>query len=180
MNIESATFNDTADHKGRSVTLKYSLSNPTAGDTPYRLLVNAVDCTATADGSLADCNNAQFGNLKAYLAYQNMVGRPTTTTEFSAYNNGGNVAFACLYEGPPTTACPTTAVNDGGNHYTATIPAARRHGDDDRLRHRDGRHAPGRSRSSSCGPTGRGRTGRRSCRRCASTRRCSTRRRNWR
>ena len=51
-----------------------------------------------------------------------MVGRPTTTTEFSAYNNGGNVAFACLYEGPPTTACPTTAVNDGSNHYTVTIP----------------------------------------------------------
>ena len=122
MNIKSATFNDTADHRGRSVTLKYSMTNPTAGDTPYRLLVNAVDCTAMADGSLADCNNAQFGNLKAYLGYQNMVGRPTTTAEFSAYNNGGNVAFACLYEGPPTTACPTTAVNDGGNEYTATIP----------------------------------------------------------
>jgi OmcA/MtrC family decaheme c-type cytochrome len=122
MNIKSATFNDTADHRGRSVTLKYNMTNPTAGDTPYRLLVNAVDCTAMADGSLADCNNAQFGNLKAYLGYQNMVGRPTTTTEFSAYNNGGNVAFACLYEGPPTAACPTTAANDGGNEYTATIP----------------------------------------------------------
>jgi hypothetical protein len=90
------------DFKGRSVTLKYSLTNPTAGNTPYRLLVNAVDCIAQADGSLADCSNAQFGNLKAYLAYQNMVGQSPVVTEFSAYSNGGSAAFACLYEGPPT------------------------------------------------------------------------------
>ena len=122
MNIDSVAFNDTPDHRGRSVTLTYSLTNPTAGNRPYRLLVNVVDCTANADGSLANCNNALFGNLKAYLAYQNMVGQAPWVTDFSAYGNGGNVAFACLYEGPKTASCPTTGVNDGSNHYTATIP----------------------------------------------------------
>ena len=128
MNIESATFNNTADGRGRSVTVKYTLTNPTDGNRPYRLLVNAADCRRSADGTLANCDDATFGNLKIYLAYQNVVGQPTTVTEYSAYNNGGSVAFACAYEGPTTTgtgpasACARTAVNDGSNRYTVTIP----------------------------------------------------------
>ena len=128
MNIESATFNNTADGKGRSVTVKYFLSNPTEGNRPYRLLVNAADCARNTDGTINNCSNATFGNLKLYLAYQNVVGQPANVTEFSAYNNGGSVAFACAYEGPTTTgsgpgsACTKTAVNDGSNHYTVTIP----------------------------------------------------------
>jgi OmcA/MtrC family decaheme c-type cytochrome len=122
MNIDGVEFVDPPDHKGRSVKLKYSLTNPTDGNKPYRLLVNAVDCTPKPDGSLDNCGDALYGNLKAYLAYQNMVGQWPLVTDFSAYNNGGNVAFACLYEGPKTATCPSTAVNDGSNHYTATIP----------------------------------------------------------
>lgn len=128
VNIESATFNNTADGKGRSVTVKYTLTNPADGNRPYRLLVNAADCTRNGSGAIVNCDNATFGNLKFYLAYQNMVGQPTTVTEYSAYNNGGNVAFACAYEGPatvgtsPANACAKTAVNDGNNVYTVTIP----------------------------------------------------------
>jgi OmcA/MtrC family decaheme c-type cytochrome len=128
VNIESATFNNTPDGKGRSVTVKYTLTNPTDGDRPYRLLVNAADCTRNSSGAIVDCDNATFGNLKLYLAYQNMVGQPTTVTEYSAYNNGGGVAFACAYEGPTTigtstsNACARTATNDGNNRYTVTIP----------------------------------------------------------
>jgi OmcA/MtrC family decaheme c-type cytochrome len=128
MNIESASFNNTADGKGRSVTVKFFLSNPTDNNRPYRLLVNAADCTRNSAGALVDCNNATYGNLRLYLAYQNMVGQPANVTEYSAYNNGGSVAFACAYEGPatigtsPGNACAQTAVNDGNNRYTVTIP----------------------------------------------------------
>jgi OmcA/MtrC family decaheme c-type cytochrome len=128
MNIESATFNNTADGRGRSVTVKFFLSNPTDGDKPYRLLVNGADCTTNASGALTNCNNATFGNLRLYLAYQNMIGQPAYVTEYTGYNNGGSVAFACAYEGPttvgtsPSNACSQTAANDGNNHYTVTIP----------------------------------------------------------
>jgi len=124
VNIESATF----DSAGRKVTVKYSLIDPTDGNKPYRLLVDPAECSLNTDGTIKDCNNARFGNLKFYLAYQNMVGQPTQVTEFSAYNNGGNLAFACAFEGPttsgtsPTNACTKTAVNDGSNKYTIDIP----------------------------------------------------------
>jgi OmcA/MtrC family decaheme c-type cytochrome len=124
VNIESATF----DSAGRKVTVKYSLVDPTDGNKPYRLLVDPADCSLNADGTVKDCNEARFGNLKFYLAYQNLVGQPTAVTEFTAYNNGGNLAFACAFEGPttsgtsPTNACTKTAVNDGSNKYMIEIP----------------------------------------------------------
>jgi OmcA/MtrC family decaheme c-type cytochrome len=122
--IESATF----DAAARKVTVKYFVSNPTDGNKLYRLLVDAADCTRNTDGTIKDCNAAKFGNLKFYLAYQNMVGQPASVTEFSAYNNGGGTAFACAFEGPttsgtsPSNACTKTAVNDGTNKYTVEIP----------------------------------------------------------
>ncbi|WP_296446331.1 OmcA/MtrC family decaheme c-type cytochrome [Rhodoferax sp. UBA5149] len=118
MNIEGATFNDTADHKARSVTVKYFLSDPTNGNAAYNLVTS--DCTYTGTAGVcvpptttpATPNNTKFGNLRFYLAYQNMVGQPDAVTEFSAYNNGGNSANAYAH----------TGVNDGSNHYTVSIP----------------------------------------------------------
>ena len=108
MNIESVAFNDTADHKGRSVTVKYFLSDPTKGDAAYNLVTP--DCTSTP--SLSCANTTKFGNLRFYLAYQNMVGQYAAVTEYSAYNNGGSAANAYAYKG----------TNDGKNHYTLSIP----------------------------------------------------------
>ncbi len=118
MNIESVAFNDTADHKARSVSVKYFLSDPTNGNTAYNLVTP--DCTYT--GTAGPCvpptttpstpNNTRFGNLRFYLAYQNMVGQSDVVTEFSAYNNGGNNANAFAHAG----------TNDGSNHYTVNVP----------------------------------------------------------
>jgi OmcA/MtrC family decaheme c-type cytochrome len=106
MNIESVAFNDTADHKGRSVTVKYFLSDPTNGNAAYNLVTT--ECTA---GPVCS-SSTKFGNLRFYLAYQNMPGQPANMTEYSAYNNGGSSANAYAYKG----------VNDGSNHYTVNIP----------------------------------------------------------
>lgn len=118
MNIESVAFNDTADHKGRSVTVKYFLSDPTNGNAAYNLVTP--DCTYT--GTAGACvpptttpstpNNTRFGNLRFYLAYQNMLGQSAAVTEYSAYNNGGSGANAYAHTGK----------NDGSNHYTVSIP----------------------------------------------------------
>ncbi len=118
MNIESVAFNDTADHKARSVTVKYFLSDPTNGNAAYNLVTP--DCVYR--GTAGVCvpptttpstpNNTKFGNLRFYLAYQNMVGQPDAVTEFSAYNNGGSSASAYAH----------TGVNDGNNHYQVSIP----------------------------------------------------------
>jgi hypothetical protein len=53
--------------------------------------------------------------LRFYLAYQNLVGQPTTVTEFTSFNNGGSGANVFAYRG----------TNDGANKYTAdiTLPA---------------------------------------------------------
>jgi OmcA/MtrC family decaheme c-type cytochrome len=115
MNIDSVTFNDTADHKARSVTVKYFLSDPTNGNAAYNLVTS--DCTYT--GTAGACVppgtrptiTAKFGNLRFYLAYQNMVGQSDAVTEFSAYNNGGSTAAAYAHIG----------TNDGNNHYTVNI-----------------------------------------------------------
>jgi OmcA/MtrC family decaheme c-type cytochrome len=109
MNIDSVAFNDTADHKARSVTVKYFLSDPTNGNAAYNLLTP--ECTGTAS-AIACANTTKFGNLRFYLAFQNMVGQSEGTTEFSAYNNGGSSANAYAYKG----------TNDGSNHYTVSIP----------------------------------------------------------
>jgi len=101
MNIESASFDATT----RNVTVKYYLSDPTNAGKAYDL--------ATGCASATNCSTSTlFGNLRLYLAYQNMVGQTTAVTEFSAYNNGGSVANVYAYKG----------TNDGSNHYTITIP----------------------------------------------------------
>ncbi len=110
MNIESVVFNDTPDKKGRSVTVKYFLSDPTNGNAAYNLITP--DCTAAAPNICS--NTSRFGNLRMYVAYQNMVGQSTATTEFSSYNNGGSSANVYAYRG----------TNDGSNKYTAIIPIA--------------------------------------------------------
>jgi OmcA/MtrC family decaheme c-type cytochrome len=109
MNIESTSFNDTADHKGRTVTVKYFLSNPSADNSAYNLVTP--DCTGTAAAPVCS-NTTKFGNLRFYLAYQNMAGQPASVTEFTSYNNGGSSANAFAYKG----------ANDGSNHYTVNIP----------------------------------------------------------
>lgn len=101
MNIESATY----DSATRKVTVKYFLSDPTNGDKAYDLTTGCTSATSCANTTL-------FGNLRFYLAYQNMVGQSTAVTEFSAYNNGGSSANAFAYKG----------MNDGTNHYTVDIP----------------------------------------------------------
>ena len=108
MNIESVVFNDTADHTGRSVSVKYFLSDPTNGNATYKLVTP--DCTSTTTVSCT--STTQFGNLRFYLAYQSMVGQSGVVTEYSSYNNGGSTANAYAYQGK----------NDGSNHYTVSIP----------------------------------------------------------
>ena len=108
MNIESVAFNDTPDHKARSVTVKYFLADPTKGNAAYNLVTP--DCTGTT--TITCANTTKFGNLRFYLAYQNMIGQSNAVTEFSAYNNGGSTANAYAYKG----------TNDGSNHYTVSIP----------------------------------------------------------
>jgi OmcA/MtrC family decaheme c-type cytochrome len=109
MNIESATFNDTADHKGRTVTVKYFVSDPTNADAAYNLVTS--ECTGTAP-TVSCANTTKFGNLRFYLAYQSLAGQPSATTEFSSYNNGGSGANAYAYKG----------TNDGSNHYSVNVP----------------------------------------------------------
>ena len=101
MNIESASY----DSVTRNVTVKYFLSDPTNGNAAYDLTTGCVSAASCASTTL-------FGNLRFYVAYQNMVGQSTAVTEFSAYNNGGSSANVFAYKG----------VNDGTNHYTVDIP----------------------------------------------------------
>jgi OmcA/MtrC family decaheme c-type cytochrome len=112
VNIESALY----DPATRKVSVRYSVSDPTRNNARYNLVTP--DCTYPAPNVCtppSGTNNTQFGNLRFYVAYQNMVGQPTAVTEFSAYNNGGSGASALLYRG----------TNDGSNTYTVeiTLPA---------------------------------------------------------
>ena len=104
MNIDSAEYNAAT----RSVSLKYNLSDPTNNNASYNLVTS--DCTGTT--TISCSNQTRFGNLRFYVAYQNLVGQPTAVTEFTAYNNGGSAANAFAYRG----------TNDGSNRYTLTIP----------------------------------------------------------
>jgi OmcA/MtrC family decaheme c-type cytochrome len=113
MNIEDVTYTPSATTGGTStVTVKYFLSDPTNNNAAYNLMSsnNGTQCVPPAS-----CGNAQFGNLRLVLAYQNMVGQYQAVTEFSAYNNGGS--------GPNVFAY--TGTNNGSNHYTVnlTVPA---------------------------------------------------------
>jgi len=103
MNIDSAAF----DAATRKVTVKYFLSDPTNGNAAYNLVTP--DCTGTS--TIACSSNTKFGNLRFYVAYQNIVGQSAATTEFSSYNNAGSGANAFAY----------TGTNDGSNHYTVQI-----------------------------------------------------------
>ena len=112
VNIDSALY----DPATRKVSVRYSVSDPTNGNAKYNLVTP--DCTFPAPNvctPTSGTNNTRFGNLRFYVAYQNMVGQPTNVTEFSAYNNGGSGANALLYRG----------TNDGSNTYTVdlTLPA---------------------------------------------------------
>lgn len=104
LHIESATY----DPGTRDVTLRYYLADPTSGDAAYELVT--ADCTGSGS-TLACPSSARFGNLRLYLAYQNLPGQPIGITDFSAYNNGGNGAQAYAYRGD----------NDGRNRYTVRI-----------------------------------------------------------
>jgi len=120
VNIESATFDPAA----RKVTVRYSVVDTTNNNAAWNLVTP--DCTAPAPDVCAireDPTNSrspyktQFGNLRFYLAYPNMVGQPLGVTEFTSFNNGGNSGTngnAYLYKG----------TNDGSNRYTIDIPVA--------------------------------------------------------
>ena len=110
MNIESVSFNDTADHKARSVTVKYFLSDPTKSNAAYNLVTP--DCTGVGTAAVACASTTKFGNLRFYLGYQNMLGQSKTATEYSAYNTGGSGANVYAYKG----------TNDGQNRYSINIP----------------------------------------------------------
>jgi OmcA/MtrC family decaheme c-type cytochrome len=103
MNIESATY----DAATRLVTVKYFVSDPTNADAAYNLVTS--ECTGTT--TITCANTTKFGNLRMYVAYQNLVGQNTAVTEFTSNNNGGSGANAFAYKG----------VNDGNNHYTVQI-----------------------------------------------------------
>ena len=113
MVIESASY----DAAARKVTVKYHLADPTNGDAAYNLVTP--DCTYTGTAGICvppgsrPTINAKFGNLRFYVAYQNMLADQfPTVTEFTSYNNGGSGANAYAHMG----------VNDGSNHYTIDIP----------------------------------------------------------
>jgi len=108
MNIESVTFNDTADKLGRSVTVKYFLSDPTNNNEAYDLVTP--DCTSPPPNICG--SNTKFGNLQLRVAYQNLVGQSTAVTDYTAWTNGGAGASASAYRG----------LNDGSNRYTVDIP----------------------------------------------------------
>lgn len=101
LNIDSATYNPGT----RTVTVKYALVDPTKNNAAYNLVTS--DCASATSCS----NQTKFGNLRFYLAYQNMVGQSAAVTEYSAYNNGGSSANAFAYLG----------LNDGANRYTIDI-----------------------------------------------------------
>jgi OmcA/MtrC family decaheme c-type cytochrome len=103
--IESATF----DAAARKVTLRYYVADPTANNAKYNLVTS--DCTGTAAAPVC-ANTTRFGNLRFYLAYQNLVGQPAGVTEWTAYNNGGSAANVFMYKG----------TNDGANTYTIELP----------------------------------------------------------
>ena len=106
MNIEEVGF----DAAARKVTVKYFLSDPTSSNAAYNLITS--ECTGAGTSTVNCANTTKFGNLRFYVAYQNMVGQPAAVTEFSSYNNGGSGANAYAYKG----------TNVGGNHYTVDIP----------------------------------------------------------
>lgn len=108
MNIESATLTNTpTPTTTRSIQVVYFLSDPTNGNAAYDLTEGCVG----APPNICTASN-RFGNLQLRVAYQNLVGQPTSVTEFTAFNNAGTAAFVNAWAG----------TNDGTNRYTANIP----------------------------------------------------------
>ncbi len=108
VNIASATY----DAANRKVTVSYSVTDPTRSNARWNLVTSG--CTGAAPNVTCG-STTQFGNLRFYLAYPNMVGQPLSVTEFTSYNNAGNsgsFANAYLYKG----------TNDGTNNYTIDLP----------------------------------------------------------
>ena len=104
VNILASTYDAVA----RAVTVRYNVTDPTAGNAAYNLITS--DCTGTG-ASLACGGTTKFGNLRFYVGYQNLIGQPGPT-EWTSYNNGGSGANAYLYKGTP----------DASNTYTVSIP----------------------------------------------------------
>jgi OmcA/MtrC family decaheme c-type cytochrome len=103
--IDSTSY----DPATRRVTVRYYVANTLANGAKWNLVTP--DCTGT--GAAVTCSSStQFGNLRLFVAYQNIPGQPQGVTEFTAYNNGGSSANAFMYKG----------VNDGNNNYTIEIP----------------------------------------------------------
>ena len=104
MNIDSVTYDAT----NRKATISYYLSDPTNSNAVYDLVVGCASPTSCS-------NTTKFGNLRFVLGYQNLAGQPTTTSEFSSYNNGGSGVNNFAYRG----------TNNGSNRYTLelTVPA---------------------------------------------------------
>jgi OmcA/MtrC family decaheme c-type cytochrome len=107
--IQSSSY----DSATRQVTVKYHVEDPTNANAKWDL--NA-DCTgAVGPNGLPACSSSnRFGNLRLYLAYNNIPGQPVNVTEFSSYNNNGAVNDSA-YKG----------TKDGSNVYTLvlTVPA---------------------------------------------------------
>jgi len=103
MNIESTTY----DPVTRKVRVQYFLADPTNNNAAYDLVTP--ECSG---GATVTCSSTtKFGNLRLYLAYQNLPGQPDGVTEFTAYNNGGSGVNAYAYKG----------TNLGNNHYTVEL-----------------------------------------------------------
>jgi OmcA/MtrC family decaheme c-type cytochrome len=96
--INSASYNSAT----RTVTLGYSVVDPTHANAPYDL---KADCAGACTSS------NRFGNLQFLAAYLDMVGTPSSTADFSSVNNGGGSA----------SAYATNGVDDGTHHYTVKI-----------------------------------------------------------
>ena len=112
MNIESVTYSGSTPGATSTVTVQYYLSDPTNSNAAYDLQTSDNGTACTGSGATLACSSStKFGNLRFYLAYQNMIGQSKAVTEWSANNNGGSGANAYAYKG----------TNIGGNHYTVAI-----------------------------------------------------------
>jgi OmcA/MtrC family decaheme c-type cytochrome len=112
MNIESVTYSGSTPGTTSTVTVQYYLADPTNNNAAYDLQTSDNGTACTGSGATLSCGSStKFGNLRFYLAYQNMKGQSTAVTEWSSYNNGGSGANAYAYKG----------TNIGGNHYTVAI-----------------------------------------------------------
>ena len=108
VNIDSALY----DPATRKVSVRYSVSDPTNGNAKYNLVTP--DCTYPAPNVCTPptgTNNTRFGNLRLYVAYQNLVGQPTFRHRVQRLQQ--------RRQRRQCAAVPGT--NDGSNTYTVDI-----------------------------------------------------------